>query len=112
VLITDAISATGMPDGDYMLGDLNVQVAEGRCMYEGKLAGSVLTMDRAVANLRSYTGATAAELALAGSTNPARLIGASQKYGELAPGRNADIAAVSAEGKLIASFIAGEQMTC
>ncbi|HWZ11735.1 MAG TPA: N-acetylglucosamine-6-phosphate deacetylase [Acidobacteriaceae bacterium] len=111
VLITDAISATGKPDGDYMLGDLKVQVAEGRCMYQGKLAGSVLTMDRAVANLRSYTGAPAAELALAASTNPARLIGASQKYGELAPGRNADIAAVSAEGKLIASFIAGQQMT-
>jgi N-acetylglucosamine-6-phosphate deacetylase len=111
VLITDAISATGKPDGDYMLGDLKVQVAEGRCMYQGKLAGSVLTMDRAVANLRSYTGTSAAELALAASSNPARLIGASQKYGDLAPGRTADIAAVSAEGKLITSFIAGQQIT-
>jgi N-acetylglucosamine-6-phosphate deacetylase len=111
VLITDAISATGKPDGEYTLGDLNVQVAEGRCMYEGELAGSVLTMDRAVANLRSYSDAPLVEIALAASTNPARLIGASQKYGELAPGRGADIALVSTEGNLISSFIAGQQTT-
>ncbi len=111
VLITDAISATGMPDGDYMLGDLKVQVAAGRCMYQGKLAGSVLTMDRAVENLRNYTGASAADLARAASANPARLIGESQTYGELAPGRDANIAVVSAEGRLITSFIAGQNVT-
>lgn len=109
VLITDAISATGMPAGKYMLGDLRVQVAEGRCTHEGKLAGSVLTMDRAVENLRAFTGATTADLALVASANPARLIGSSQSYGELAPGRSGDITVVSAEGKLITSFIAGQQ---
>lgn len=111
VLITDAISATGMPDGDYMLGDLKVQVAAGRCMYQGKLAGSVLTMDRAVENLRNYTGASTADVAHAASTNPARLIGDAQNYGELAPGRDANIAVISAEGKLITSFIGGQKAT-
>ena len=109
VLITDAISATGMPDGNYKLGDLQVEVANGRCMYEGRIAGSVLTMDRAVENLRAFTRASTAELALASSANPACLIGCTQTYGDIAPGRNADIAVVSAEGKLIASFIAGQR---
>jgi N-acetylglucosamine-6-phosphate deacetylase len=109
ILITDAISATGMPDGNYMLGDLEVQVANGRCMRDGHLAGSVLTMDRAVENMRSFTDVSAAELALLASANPARLIGASSNYGELAPGRDADIAVISAEGKLIASFVKGER---
>ena len=67
-----------------------------------------MTSSGFVSSLRKQPKNKSAAMA---STNPARLIGASQKYGELAPGRNADIAAVSAEGKLIASFIAGQQMT-
>src|ERR1022692_163163 len=47
VLITDAISATGMPDGRYRLGSFEVDVRDGKCMADGKLAGRVLTMDRA-----------------------------------------------------------------
>ena len=45
MLITDATAATGMPDGRYRLGSLEVEVKDGRCMSGGKLAGSVLTMD-------------------------------------------------------------------
>ena len=48
VLITDGISATGMPDGTYRLGSFEVQVRGERCESHGKLAGSVLTLDRAV----------------------------------------------------------------
>src|SRR5438067_3364373 len=51
VLITDATAATGMPDGRYRLGSLEVEVKEGRCVAAGKLAGSILTMDRAVRNV-------------------------------------------------------------
>jgi N-acetylglucosamine-6-phosphate deacetylase len=80
-------------------------------MRDGHLAGSVLTMDRAVENMRSFTDVSATELALLASANPARLIGASSNYGELAPGRNADIAVISAEGKLIAAFVKGERAT-
>ena len=54
VLITDATSATGMPDGRYRLGSFEVEVREGRCMADGKLAGSVLTMDLAVRNLARF----------------------------------------------------------
>ena len=51
VLITDAISATGMPDGRYQLGPIEVDVKDGKCTSGGSLAGSVLTMDRAVRNV-------------------------------------------------------------
>ena len=51
VLITDAISATGMPDGRYQLGPIEVDVKDGKCTANGSLAGSVLTMDRAVRNV-------------------------------------------------------------
>src|ERR1700735_1636839 len=48
VLITDAISATGMPDGRYQLGPIEVDVKDGKCTSGGSLAGRVLTMGRAV----------------------------------------------------------------
>ena len=52
VLITDAISATGMPDGKYKLGSFEVEVSGDRALHNGRLAGSVLTLDRAVRNVR------------------------------------------------------------
>ena len=59
ILITDGMAATGMPDGKYKLGDLDVEVANGRCTSGGALAGSVLTMDQAVRNFSMFTGADA-----------------------------------------------------
>ncbi len=54
VLITDATSATGMPDGRYRLGRFEVEVRNGRCEINGVLAGSVLTLDRAVRNIMEF----------------------------------------------------------
>src|SRR5258706_7989069 len=54
VLITDATSATGMPDGRYRLGSFQVGVRDGRGMANGKLAGSVLTKDRGGRNLAGF----------------------------------------------------------
>src|SRR5215475_151530 len=56
ILVTDGMSATGMPDGTYMLGGIEVEVHDGRCTSNGTLAGSVLTMDRGVRNLMTFTG--------------------------------------------------------
>src|SRR6202167_4413267 len=58
VLITDATGATGMPDGTYQLGPIQVEVKDGRCTMDGKLAGSVLTMDRAVRNVMKFSNWT------------------------------------------------------
>ena len=75
ILVTDGMSATGMPDGTYMLGDFQVEVKNGVCLSEGTLAGSVLTMDKAVANLRRFTGSSLGVAVRLASRNPARMLG-------------------------------------
>jgi len=106
VLITDAISATGMPDGRYHLGTLEVEVKDGRCLSNGKLAGSVLTMDRAVGNVMKFAQwSLQASVALA-SLNPARAVSLDD-VGILKPGARADFAILSAAGEFRKSIIGG-----
>ena len=58
ILVTDAMSAAGMPDGTISSADFAVQVANGQATASGVLAGSVLTLDRALANFVAFTGAS------------------------------------------------------
>jgi N-acetylglucosamine-6-phosphate deacetylase len=101
------MSATGMPDGEYSLGGLTVQVANGRAMSEGVLAGSVLTLDRALANFLAFTGATLEQGLRLLTGNPAALTGFESEAGSLAPGGPANLVAVSPDGHLAASFVHG-----
>jgi N-acetylglucosamine-6-phosphate deacetylase len=108
ILVTDAISAAGMPDGEYRLGGFAVQVVDGRATANGVLAGSVLTLDRALANFIRFTGAPL-ELALRLVTvNPAAMTGFGDQAGSLAVGQPASFVAVDAAGKLVASVINGQ----
>lgn len=107
ILVTDAMSATGMPDGTYRLGELPVVVENGRCLYEGVLAGSVLTLDRAVRNFREFTGAEWSKVIALASRNPARMTGLDQKIGSLEEGRWADIVVLSPEGQIVATLLSG-----
>jgi N-acetylglucosamine-6-phosphate deacetylase len=106
VLITDAISATGMPDGRYKLGNLDVDVANGECRHDGMLAGSVLTLDRGVANFAGFTGLSPAQCAMMATENPARLLGLADR-GRIAPGCRADLAVHAPDGRIIQSFVGG-----
>ena len=106
VLITDAISATGMPNGRYQLGTLEVEVKDGRCLYGGTLAGSVLTMDRAVRNLMQFAHLDLQQAVRAASMNPAKVAG-ERKRGVLEPGARADFVALTAEGEVRATVING-----
>ncbi len=110
ILVTDAISATGMPDGEYQLGGFAVQVARGRAMAHGVLAGSVLTLDRALANFVAFTGAAVEQGLRLLTANPAAMTGLEEQAGSLAVGGEANLAAVSAEGKLMAAFLRGRQV--
>jgi N-acetylglucosamine-6-phosphate deacetylase len=80
ILVTDAISATGMPDGPYTLGTLAVTVANGRARLTSDLpqketlAGSILTMDRALTNLMQTTNTPLTEAIHLATTNPATLL--------------------------------------
>jgi N-acetylglucosamine-6-phosphate deacetylase len=91
ILISDGISATGMPDGKYMLGGLEVTVSGGVCRNaEGRLAGSTLTLDRALRNIVSL-GIPLADTVRMLTLNPATLLGIEFKKGALRTGADADI---------------------
>jgi N-acetylglucosamine-6-phosphate deacetylase len=106
ILITDAISATGMPDGTYQLGPFQVEVRGDRCEYQGKLAGSVLTLDRAVRNVMSFAEWTLQQSMIIATRNPARLIRARGK-GIIAVNNDADFAFLSADAQVVHTMIAG-----
>jgi N-acetylglucosamine-6-phosphate deacetylase len=91
ILISDGISATGMPDGKYMLGTFEVTVAGGTCRNaEGKLAGSTLTLDRSLRNVVNL-GIPLADALRMLTLNPATLLGIEFKKGSLRTGADADI---------------------
>jgi len=91
-LVTDAISATGLSDGDYTLGGLPVSVRDGVArLPDGTLAGSTLTMDRAVKNFMEFTGCSLPEAVRCASLNPARLLGIDDRKGSLEVGKDADL---------------------
>jgi N-acetylglucosamine-6-phosphate deacetylase len=107
ILVTDAMSAAGMPEGEYQLGGFPVQVKDGRATARGVLAGSVLTLDRALSNFVQFTGAAVEDGLRLLSRNPAAMTGLDHRCGSVTAGKAANLVAVDAQGKLIASLIAG-----
>ena len=95
VLISDGISATGMPDGVYEVVGLQVEVKEGVCRYQGTLAGSVLTLDQAVRNMIEFTGMPAGEAIRMATLNTAKLMGVEDRKGCLKTGADADLLLLS-----------------
>ncbi len=109
ILITDGMSATGMPDGNYNLGGFDVVVSNGRCMANGVLAGSVLTLDKAVANFSRYTGLDLSKTTQLASQNPARMLGLDAEVA-IAPGKPANFNCYAADGTLQATILNGRQV--
>jgi len=112
ILVTDAMSATGMPDGVYQLGGMDVNVAHGRAtiagLANGVLAGSLLTLNLALTNFLRFTGASLDQALRLLTVNPAAMTGLNGKAGSLVTGRPANLIAVSPEGKLLASIQRGQ----
>jgi N-acetylglucosamine-6-phosphate deacetylase len=106
VLITDGLSATGMPEGKYRLGSLEIEVKDLRCTANGTLAGSVLTMDRAVQNVMQFANWELPETLRLAARNPARVVGLEQK-GRIEPGCDADFVVLNAKGEVQKTIIAG-----
>ena len=107
VLITDAISATGMGDGHYLLGPFDVEVRGDRCLRDGRLAGSVLTLDRAVRNVMHFAGWSLQDAVRLATLTPARVIGAERKKGVLVPGADADIVVLTPAGEVVRTITRG-----
>ncbi|NHI17354.1 N-acetylglucosamine-6-phosphate deacetylase [Microbacterium excoecariae] len=91
-LVTDAMAAAGAPDGAYRLGELDVEVQGGiaRLAGGGAIAGSTLTLDRAIARAVDEVGVGVAEAIRAATEVPARAIGRGDAFGSLEPGFSAD----------------------
>ena len=104
--ITDAVAATGMPPGEYRLGQHRILKEENAVrLGDGTLAGSVLTMDQALQNLM-HLGVPLEQAARRCATLPADYVGLEHR-GRLVPGAVADVVVTDRAGRLEAVFIEG-----
>jgi N-acetylglucosamine-6-phosphate deacetylase len=117
ILVTDGMSATGMPDGNYTLGDFAVTVKDGRALLSealasGKetLAGSVLTLDAGVANLQHFTHADLGSATRLASHNPAAMLGKPQITG-IAVGQPLSLNRFNAQNQLIGTIVRGHALS-
>ncbi|GAU76309.1 N-acetylglucosamine-6-phosphate deacetylase [Fusibacter sp. 3D3] len=108
VLITDSMRAGGLADGHYDLGGQDVIVKDGSCrLKDGTLAGSVLTMNKAVQNFAKNTDLPLYEIFNLASLNPAKVIGVDGQYGSLNIGKVADINILDEQFNVIQTFADG-----
>ena len=108
-LITDSISASGLGDGEYSLGGLEVFVKDGEAsLGDGTLAGSTLTMDRAVKNVMRFTNVSLPEAVRTASLNPARLLAIDERKGSLKERKDADIVIFDEDFNIHYTIIGGE----
>jgi N-acetylglucosamine-6-phosphate deacetylase len=105
VLVTDAIAAASMPDGEYSIGAVAVTVSDGAVRNtEGNLAGSVSTMNHGLRLLMEITGATLPDAAAAATFNPSEAI-RRWDLGRIKPGTRGDFTLL--DGQLVAATIVG-----
>lgn len=114
VLVTDAVSATGMSPGRYTLGGMEIILEDDpltglpSCRNrEGALAGSVLTQDRAVRNMVAMAGVSLQDAVRMATYNPARLLGLDDRKGCLRPGADADLVVLEPTGALVGAMARG-----
>ena len=108
VLVTDAVRATGLPDGAYQVGDRPAIHMDGAIrLADGTLAGSVLTLDRALHNLQAATGRPLAELWATTSRNAARAIGVDGAKGSLEADKDADLVLLDPDLGVVATVAEG-----
>ncbi|XID95956.1 N-acetylglucosamine-6-phosphate deacetylase [Paenibacillaceae bacterium WGS1546] len=113
ILVTDAMAAAGMPDGDYDLGGLPVHMSGGvaRVKDNGSLAGSTLTMIDAVRFLVREIGVSLVDASRMASANPARQLGLGGEIGTLEAGKRADFLRLGSALELRSAWIDGRKIT-
>ena len=108
-LVTDAVAALGVPAGPGRLGSLAVDVTPGDLtvrLDDGTLAGSVLSLDRAVRNAMDFGGLDLVDAVRAVTEVPARVLGLADR-GTVAPGAVADLVLLTPEGDVVATVVGG-----
>jgi N-acetylglucosamine-6-phosphate deacetylase len=108
-LITDAMEATGLGDGEFHLGAHHVHVHNGEArLANGALAGSTLTMDAAFRNIIAATTCSIAEASRMASWAPASAIGVNDRKGKIAAGYDADLVILNNDLNVVRTIIAGK----
>lgn len=107
-LITDAVVAAGLPDGKYEFINRTVHVANGSVrLADGTLAGSALTLDRAVRNMVTLAGLSWSEAIRMATLTPATITGIENSKGKVAPGMDADLVVLDERGYVRQSWVRG-----
>lgn len=107
-LITDAMSATGMPNGEYILGEYTVQMKDGVVTTDtGSLAGSTLTMPRAVQNIQQWLNLPLEQAWLMASLTPAQSLGLQDQLGSLEVGKRASMVAIKSDFSIVKTWVNG-----
>jgi N-acetylglucosamine-6-phosphate deacetylase len=111
VLVSDSVAPCGLPEGAYDFAGRPVHLRGGRVtLPDGTLAGSALSMDRAVSFTVNEVGLPLEEAVLLGTGNPARVLGEERARGAVAPGRRADLVLLDGSLRVRATWLAGEQV--
>jgi N-acetylglucosamine-6-phosphate deacetylase len=106
-LISDAVSPTGLGDGEYQIWGETIRVENRRTQNaRGSIAGSVITMLDAVRMMLSL-GASESAVARMASLNPASLLGISDECGSIQEGKRADLVALDKEGNIRLTVVGG-----
>jgi len=110
-LVTDAMAALGMPPGEYKLGELVVTVdGTSARLPDGRLAGSLLSLDQAIRNVVAFAGCEPSEAIMSTTAVPANLLGIETERGEIAPGLRADLVLLTPDLQVAATFVGGEKV--
>ncbi len=108
VLITDAVGALGLPPGHFLQGGMEIVVGEDAArLTNGTLAGSVLSLDKALRNIMAYTGDPIEQILPALSTTQARVLGL-DGFGKIETGYHADLTLLDELGQVHLTMVAGE----
>jgi N-acetylglucosamine-6-phosphate deacetylase len=108
VLVSDATAGTDMPDGIYRLGSFEFEVKDGVCWANGKMAGSILTMDRAVRNLMKFADLDLQQALRPATINPGQVAGG--EFGILRPGAPADFVVMNHAGDIRKTIVGGVEI--
>jgi N-acetylglucosamine-6-phosphate deacetylase len=109
ILVTDAMRAKCLHEGEFDLGGQAVVVSQGTArLKNGTLAGSVLTMSQAFINMRKFTHCSIEELINLTSANPAKALNIYSKTGSITPGKDADLIVLDENMEVVLTVVKGQ----
>lgn len=110
-LVSDSMRASAMGEGTYDLGGQEVHVQDNQAkLADGTLAGSILTLNRAVGNMVTLSGVSLPDAVEMASLTPASILGYGERKGRLAAGYDADITVLNTQFDVTMTFVAGKEV--